>query len=355
MADINEREKKTPEQIKKRILESLNNKPLNAQEISKSINSNWSTVKEYIEELIKNEKVREIRVSDKISYYQKITDTYYNIPITEEQRNTLKFIFSNAIKIHKEFKKEQIRRTELAKLSADINSELNLKLPIVWYLYGPMPLMIIDLQKDYFTEKFPNNSEKILDYIKAWIRKKTHTYISELKVEYYQRVNNGLYKAKEDLYIALKKGDFSNILGLTRDFYLKCLTHKDHFSELADRFYDIISGLGYLDRIEKDIKIKNQIFLTFDSLWKYIASKMLYGSILSLGYSKEEAYNYLAPAIETKKYLATETLKDLDEEYTAIIPNEPVKIKEDEIGKKIAGVMQEWIESETWRENGKLS
>lgn len=351
MVDINER--KTPEEIKQKILEALNEKPLNAQEISRAINSNWSTVKNYIDEIIEEKKIKEIVFGEKNVFYQKITgDTYYNIPIKEEQRQMLKFIFSNAIRIHKELKKEQIKRTELAKLTADLNTELNLKLPIVWYLYGPMPLMIIDIQRNYSLEETPSNSEKILNHIKDWIKKKTYRCVSELKVEYYQRVNNGLYKAKEELYIALKKGDFSNIFRLTKDFYLKCLTYKDPFNELADKFYDIISGLEYLNKIDKDQKIKNQIFLTFDSLWKYIASKMLYDSILSLGYSKEEADNYLSQVIETKKYLAEEALKDLDEEYTSILPDKPINIKENEIGKKIAGVMQEWIESETWRENG---
>lgn len=350
MADANER--KTPEEIKQKILEALNDKPLNAQEISKAINSNWSTVKSYIDELVEEGKIKAQLFGGSIIYQRLVEDTYYNIPITDKQRNTFKFIFSNAIRIHKEIKQEQIKRTELAKLTADLNSELNLKLPVVWYLYGPMPLMIMDLQKDYSSTKNTENSDKILKFIKKWIEEKKHNYVRELKVEYYQKVNNGLYQAKETLYISMKRGDFINISKLTREFYLKCLTYNDYFCELAEEFYDIVSGLVYLKVIEKNQKIKNQIFITFDSLWKYIASKMLYDSLLSLGYSKENTEYYIGPAIETKKYLAVEAIKDLDEEYASIIPAEPISIKEDEISTKIGEFTQGWIESETWRRDG---
>ncbi len=341
---------KTPEEIKKKILEVLNSKPLNALEISKAISSNWSTAKAYADELVNERKIKEITFGGQTTY-QKITeDTYYNIPIKEKDREMLKFIFSNAIKIHKEARKEQIKRTELAKLTADLNSELNLKLPVVWYLYGPMPLMIIDMQRDYSTAKNPENSEIILKFIKKWIAEKKHTFIRELKVEYYQKANNGLYQAKEALYIHFKKEELKNLSKLAREFYFKCLAYNDHFCELVEKFYDIVSGLDYLDKINN--AVKNQIFLTFDSLWKYTASKMLYDSILSLGYTKEEANDYLGPAIETKKYLAIEAIKDLDEEYLALIPDKPIRLEEDEMGRKIGEVTQKWINSETWRADG---
>ena len=97
-SNTNEREKKTPGEIKEKILEALNDKPLNAQEISKVISSNWSTVKNYVEELGKEKKGKEIFFGEKNIIYQNITeDTYYNIPIKAEQRKILKFIFSNAI------------------------------------------------------------------------------------------------------------------------------------------------------------------------------------------------------------------------------------------------------------------
>ena len=353
MTDVNTNERKTPEEIKAKILGALNDRPLNAQEISKVINSNWSTVKNYIEELVKEGKVKETTFGGNILYQKLIDDTYYNIPITDKQRNTLKFIFSSAIRIHREIKEEPIKRTALAKLTAELNSELDLKLPVVWYLYGPMPLMIMDLQKDYSTTQDIENSDKILKFIRGWIESKKDMCVKELKVEYYQKANHGLYLAKETLYANLKKGYFTDILKLTRDFYSKCLTYNDHFCELMEDFYDIVSGLNYLKVIEKNPKIKNQIFVTFDSLWKYVASKMLYDSLLSLGYAKEGINNYLGPAIETKKCLAIESIKDLDEEYISMLPDEMIHLKEEgDISMKIGKTMQGWAESETWRQDG---
>ena len=185
MADINER--KTPREIKQKILEALNDRPLNAQEISKAISSNWSTVKNYVADLIIDKKVKKIVFGEKSIIYQKITgDTYFNIPLKDNDRNMLKFIFFNAIKEHKEITGKQIRRTDLAKLTDFVNCKLNLHLPIVWYIYGPMPLMIIDLQKNYSTEVLPKNAEEVKKTIKSWIidkRKFKWIYLNIL--EYY--------------------------------------------------------------------------------------------------------------------------------------------------------------------------
>ena len=161
MTNINENERKSPVEIKQKILEALNNKPLNAQEISKLINSNWSTVKNYVEELVNEKKIKEIVFGGQIIYQKIIEDTYFSIPIKEREREMLKFIFYNAIQSYKEIMGKPLRKTELAKLCAEINTDLNLNLPIVWYIYGPMPLMIIDTQKDYSTNFIPENANKI--------------------------------------------------------------------------------------------------------------------------------------------------------------------------------------------------
>ena len=96
MVDVPEREneRKTPQKIKEKILEALNDKPLNALEISKQIESNWSTAKNYVEEMVKAGILREISLGNQ-NFYQKINeDTYFNIPLKKEHREIFKFIFS---------------------------------------------------------------------------------------------------------------------------------------------------------------------------------------------------------------------------------------------------------------------
>ena len=351
MPNTNERKKKTPEEIKEKILEALNDKPLNAQEISKVISSNWSTVKNYVEELVKEKKVKEIFFGEKNIIYQNITeDTYYNIPIKAEQRKILKFIFSNAIRLYKDKVGNDIRRTDLAKLTHYINSDLKLNLPIVWYIYGPMPLMIINLQKDYSTDFIPKNSEKIKEYIIDWIKEKRRDKVRELKMECYQNSKNELYETKEKIYQKLERGDFEEISDIIFDFYLSAITFNKELEYLVGRFYEVVSGLIYLKLPIKDQMIKNKILLAFDSIWRYTASKMLSNSLILLNYSKEDVEIYIGSAIETKKYQAEEMLKELEEKYLDFLPEKVSPPELSEINEEARKTIDQWTQSEVWRE-----
>jgi predicted transcriptional regulator len=351
MANTNkqENERKTPELIKEKILETLNKKPLNAQEISKAINSNWSTVKNYIEELVKEKKVKEISFRNQV-VYQKITgDTYFDIPIKEKDREMLKFIFSYSIEKYKELTGKTIRRTELAKLSAEINTELNLNLPIVWYIYGPMPLMIIDIQKDYSIDFVPKNSQELKKSINNWIKNNTRDLIRELRVEYYEKSKNNLYVLKEKIYYELEKREYNSISNLVFDFLTAVISYDKRFEEMVTEFYEIVSGANYT-KLYNNPKFQNKILLAFDSLWKYIASNLLTDSLNKLGYLKEERELLLGPTIETKNQFANENIKELKELYLENLPEKISAPKFKEINEEARKVIDQWIDSEVWRE-----
>ncbi len=344
MAEVIER--KTSEEIKTKILEVLNDKPLNALEISKAIGSNWSTVKNYITDLIAEKKVKEISFGNQIIYQKVVGDTYFGIPIKEEDRKMLKFIISTAIKEYKEIKEEQIKKTELAKLIYSINLNLKLNLPIVWYLYGPMPLMILDLQNDYSTEFVPSNEQEIKNAIKRWIKEKTRKYVREMIKELYLQENAELYDLKVKVYDDLKSKKSENLKDWSREFYLTSMA-SGLDSEFSYRLYNLVSGLDFLKKLKDH---SGEVLLAFDGVWKYLASKNLYNSLKGLKYSEEEAEIYLRTVIETKKYLAEEALSNLNEIYLGELPSEPIKLKEDELDKKIGKVVDSWIKSEVWRE-----
>lgn len=347
MIDVNER--KSPEEIKQKILESLDKKPLNAQEISKAINSNWSTVKNYVEELVKEGKVKKIIFGGNTSYQRIIEDTYFNIPIKENDRETLKFIFYNARQKYREITGKIIRKTELAKLSAEVNSELKLGLPIVWYIYGPMPLMIIDLQKDYTPKLIPENAEEIKKAIHGWIKNNTRNLIRELRVEYYQKSKNTIYFIKEKIYRELEKERYDSISELVFEFFTAVISYDKRFEMTMVEFYEIASGANYLKLFENKA-FQNKFLLTFDSLWKYLASNMLFESLLKLGYSKEETELLLGPAIETKNHFSHENLNELKELCLELIPKKVSSPKFKEIDEDARKTIDQWMESETWRE-----
>jgi predicted transcriptional regulator len=351
MAELNkkETERKSPEEIKLKILEALNEKPLNALEISKQIGSNWSTVKNYVGEMVKNGKIKEMQFRGN-SFYLKITgDTYFNIPITSKERETFKFIFSYAIKRYQEIIGKSIRRTELSKLSAEINTDLKLNLPIVWYIYGPMPLMIIDLQRDYQTRIIPENADKLKKAIEAWIKNNTRNLIRELRVEYYQKSENEVYILKERIYQALESQRYEKIPDLSFQLLTATISYDPCFEEILKEFYGIISGANYIKLLE-NAEFQNKLILTFDSLWKYIASNMLRASLIKLKYQKEEIDLLLGMIIEAKSYLALDNLNELKEFYLENLPEKLIPPKLSAIDSEARKIVDKWMDSGVWRQ-----
>jgi hypothetical protein len=341
MADINVNERKTPEKIKEKILEALNNKPLNAQEISKEINSNWSTVKNYVEELIIENKIKEIIATDKISYYQKITHTYYNIPITREQENLFKFLFSAIIQEYRKNNKLP-RKTDLAKDSVDVINKLKLDLPTAWYIYGQIPLMIPDPTKEYLPENIPKNAEEIKKLISHIVKINNGMKVMERENNHYLEYNNKYYLLKNNLLnkIDLMK-DEKEIINLLTEFYFACpISDYQEIFDLTDRFYLVVNKL---EKINKFKEHKVDILLSLDVLWKFISSFLFLESLSKIPqYNKDDLLQFnLGSAIETKKYCAEENISNLESIYFSELPmGLNLELSKEALG--IREIMSEW-------------
>lgn len=351
MANINEREKKTPEEIKQKILIELDKQqgPLSVQEISKNINSNWTTVKEYLEELIREGKIKEIIATDKLKFYQKITgDTYYNIPITEEQRNEFRYLFSAIIEEYKKKRNRLPKRTELAKTSVDIINEVKLNLPVVWYIYGQIPLMISDPLKNYSVNFVPKDHEIIKKAVVNFV-KENKISVRDLEKDHYTKYGNKLYMLKEELLKELdKKKNDEKVLNLFSEFYIECPVYdRAETFKLTEKLYSLISKLSCIKSLDK---YKPKEIIALDSLWKFISMCTLIDSILKYPqYKKEIVMLYLGPVLETKKYLAEEAIKSLEESYFEELPKE-LEISLSKEASEAREIMSEWSQSEVWRE-----
>src|SRR4030042_5916131 len=324
-----EREKKSPEEIKEKILEALNNKPLNAQEISKAINSNWSTVKSYVLELLEEKKIKEIIATDKISYYQKITETYYNIPITKEQEDLFRFLFSAIIEEYK--RQNRIpKKTELSKDSVDVINRLNLKLPTAWYVYGQIPLMIPDPTKEFSTNHTPKNAQEIREEIKHVLNANKGMKVREREKIHYVKYDNPLYQIKEKLirgasYMENEK----KVIDDFTEFYVKCpISDFPEIFDLTEKLYSLVNKLKILGCLKK---YKLEIVLSLDSLWKFIAAYQLLDSISkNPQYNRNELLQFnLGPAIETKKYCAQEAISNLESIYLSELTDKEFDISEE--------------------------
>lgn len=335
--------KRKGEEVKERILNVLWLKPLTIQEISKEIDSNWLTVEKFVKELEQEGKIREVISTDKLTLYQKINeDTYYNLPITDKDREMFKFIFSTLLEKYRK-KKKTPNRTEFSKAAVDVIKEANLKLPVVWYLYGQIPLMIADPQKEYGAAYKPENHKEIEKISEKIVNAQNYNNTKELKLSHYEKYNKELYRIKVDILSALKEKDSKRILNLFNQFYVACpIGQDDEMFFLTDRLCTVARKLKLL-RILEDNTI--DIALALDSLWKYMAlNQMIHSLVKDERYKKDELMQfYFNPIIETKKYATKESIQNLESLYFANLDKfDPESV---ELSKEVQGIreiMEDW-------------
>lgn len=336
--------KRIAEEVKGRILNLLWLKPLTIQQISKEIDSNWLTVEKFVLELKKEGKIKEVISTEKLTLYQKVNeDTYYNLPLKDEDRDMFRYIFSEVLREYKN-KGRIPKKTELAKAVVDVVNQSNLNLPVVWYLYGKIPLMITDPQRNYFTSYVPQNHEMINKIIKKVINEQQHNNTRELKAEHYLKYANEVYQIKERLLSELE--DFKNeekIIDLFNDLFVACPIYEDKEAFfLTDRLIMVVRKLNLLSLLKEN---KRDIMFALDALWRFLS---LYHFVESLSkdmrYPKSDLINfYLGSVIETKKYTAKESISNLESVYFNNISKIDISsIKLSPEVQKIREIMEEW-------------
>lgn len=332
------------EEVKGKILGILWLKPLTIQQISKEIDSNWLTVEKFVIELKKEGKIKETISTDKLTLYQKVNeDTYYNLPLKDEDRDMFRYIFSAVLKEYKN--KEKIpKKTELAKAVVDVINESKLNLPVVWYLYGKIPLMITDPQRDYSTSYIPQNHDIISKITKKVVNEQKHNNTSELKAEHYLKYANEIYQIKEKLLSELE--DLKNeerIIELFNDLFVACPIYEDKEAFfLTDRLIMVVRKLNLLSLLKEN---KRDIMFGLDALWRFLT---LYHFVDSLSkdmrYPKSDLINFhLGSVIETKKYVAKESISNLESVYFNNISKIDISsIRLSPEVQKIREIMEEW-------------
>jgi hypothetical protein len=338
--------KKSREEIKQAIILALEQKPLSTQQISEKIMSNWSTVNEVLEGLKAEGKVREMVSADKAKIYQRIVgDTYFDIPISSDERKKFRTLFSLIIKKYKEIN-ETPNKTQLAKVAVKvINSQESglSELPTVWYLYGMIPLMIADPSQDYQEEFIFEHKQKIMNIITIFIRDNKDKKTKQIQKEQHQEYNDGLYQLHDDFLELIEKNSWNNdqIFKLLNEFFIICPINEE-FKEvftLTDRFISTVRKLSHFDRLENH---RTKILLTFDALWKFIATYKFYETIsFKREFSDKNLLNlYLGNAISVRKSCAEESLSDLYSVYLSKLDDRELELTPE--AEKVREIMQGW-------------
>lgn len=345
--------RKTSQQIKEEILSQLEKQPLSVEQLRKNIkDSNWATINKYLEELKEEILVREIISTDKIKIYQKVMgDTYFDLPITEEQRKKFRTLFYMIINEYKKKKESVPTKTYVAKCAVEIirNPEAELEdLPIVWYLYGMAPLMAIDVTADYKEEFFLKHKNKIYDSIIKFLDENGDKGSGQIQREQHRQYDEETYILSDKIFKILNRPEFENrkILDLLSEFFIACPVDPE-FPEVFDLTERVISVIQKMDLIGISIQEnRNKILLAFDALWKFIALYKLYKSRTSgqNAMDKEviKAF-YIGNALEEKKRTLQESLSELNSEYLSkLSETDTDKIKLSEEVKEVKKIMEDW-------------
>ena len=343
--------RKTAEQIKEEILSHLKETPLSIEQIRIKVESNWSTINNYLQELNKEGKVKEIISADKAKIYQRIFgDTYFDIPITDDERKKFRALFSLILQEYK-LTGSIPTKTHFAKCAVHVikNESSGLSdLPTIWYLYGLIPQMIADPSKDYQEEGTLENKLEIINLIIEFIKKNKNKMPSQLQREQHIEYGEELYILSDKFFEVLNKKEWKNeeILEILNKFFIACPVDKEfpEIFDLSEIVFSIIRKLALMN-----IELQNyrkEILLAFDSLWKLIALYKLYKSRITGKNAIDKTLLlkfYLGNAFESRKISLQETILEINSVYHSKLTHfDSSKIKISKEVHDIRKIMEDW-------------
>ena len=343
--------RKTAEQIKEEIISHLNKAPLSIEQLRKKLDSNWSTTNNYLEELSKEGKVKEIVSTDKAKIYQRVFgDTYFDIPITDEERKKFRALFSLILQGYK-LKGEVPKKTCFAKCAVHVikNESSGLSdLPTIWYLYGLIPQMIADPSQEYQEEIILEHKTKIKNLIEEFIGKNEKKCSSQIQREQHKEYGEELYILSDEFFQVLNKKEWEDeeVLEILNRFFIACPIDEE-FPDIFDLTEEVLSIIRKLALINIRLQEhRKDIILTFDSLWKFIALYKLYKSrtIGKNAIDKDILLKfYVGSALESRKRTLQESISELNSVYLNNLANfDPSKVTLSKEVQEIRNIMADW-------------
>jgi len=342
--------KKTSLEIKESILKELKYDPKTVADIAEAISSNWITTEKFLKELKDDKKVKELVSTEKKKVYQIITgDTYFNLPITEEEARKFRTLFYLILKVYKE-KNKVPTKTELSKCAVSVimDSKINLSnLPVIWYLYGMIPIMVADPYRLYKEEMEFRDKKEIIKIIQCYRDENRENDQRQIDIKQHQEYNKKLY-ILADIFLNEVSGSSFNkekVLDTLNEFFIACPVN-DEFPEVfefTDLFISTINKMSLMDNIEK---YKKEISLTFNALWKYIATYEVYQSLVFQKRFKNKKLIlefYIGNILEARKMCFKESFSELESIYLSKLTESDLsKIKLSKEAQEIRKIMEDW-------------
>jgi DNA-binding Lrp family transcriptional regulator len=197
--------------------------------------------------------------------------TYFGVDILETHKHTINYLFYKIKSIWYNATGKLPTKTQIYKIIVQINSNLNLGLPIVRYKYGQITPVIFQNNVDYLKEislidsNLFNYDKEIKDTILQNIS------FNSKEIERLQHEKDPLYNLKDQLLDNIYLNNIDFVIN-NLDQFLDLTLYDTDLSKYKDDFYSFVYNFYKLskeNRMKTDVK---DIFIQiFNTMWDIIA------------------------------------------------------------------------------------
>ena len=204
--------------------------------------------------------------------------------------------------------------------------------------------MVVDPTQNYSQDFKFQNKKEIETLIEVYVEDNASKKPTQLQREQHLKYQEKLYIIADNfLETSSNNWDNEKILKLVNKFYLACPSDTEfpEVFEFVDKFYMTLNKLNSLNVLDKP---KKEVILTFDSLWKYIATYKAYKSLVELNRFENNKiildFN-IGNLLEVRKMQFEESFQELYQKYWDNL-KEKISLKPTKEIQKIREIMQDW-------------
>ena len=283
--------RKNAKQIQEEILSHLKEGPKSIKKLSELTESTWATINTHLDNLKKENKVREILSINNLRVFIRADyPVFYGLPLDKEKRNLCLYLLAKIIDSWKETHDGQIpNKTTVQKIAVEIaKKEPSLNLPVVRFHYGKVLPVSIEPQNANqmlisYNVSEPKNSDEIIKKINQEIKNGNHTNIAwkEKKEQYRKHEDMKIYLLKDKIdYASCNNDTFkTDTEKVIYDLFLE-IPSTGRYSYYLQRYHDFISAFGLITNSKEFEKEKKQyiqeIIEVFNSIWQSLTTQFFF-------------------------------------------------------------------------------
>ncbi len=320
-----EKDRKTSEEIKKEILLKLKDGPSPIEKLRKDLNSNWSTINNYLEKLKEDGEVREIVLRNNLKFFVRSDyPSFYGLPLDKRVLNDGLFLLKIIVDEWRNKEQETINKTTMQKIAVEViknNEQINL--PVLRFHYGKtLPLYLEPENYSGVMQEYeiiaPKNKEEIIQMVRKEINSGNHNNIAwqEKRKQYESHPDMKIYLASDNISrdVLKKKVDDEKLLNYFSEILLHFPT-SNNYSYIFEKYSDFLNAINFIfntkefkeEPKQKENLIK-EIFDTFNSIWDVLTIEFYFNEFESL--CKEEFKDLLDTIKQVKIDISLFNLQD---------------------------------------------